>query len=364
MGLRALLQDLQGVTQATQGAANAAGSLREQLAMQQYAQQLPGIIQSGDVGQLAGAAAQAQDLPTLRSLIQNQTKFQPKLQPASEEYIKAQEAATGRKLPRGLSKDDLNSVIASGMKTEESRLKNQNIDESFDLRRTKFLQDSSDSFSKDLNKIDDELKDKKVKLEGAIKDFVTKPNAGRIRSLGTALARASGQNGVLTEPDVAAYIPKSLAGQVRDLSNYLQENADAIIKNPALVQDLQSQADSILGRLDSLYKKRLDEHFVVGVKNRSQLVKSKEFRQGLDEWASRLGYEAPEIQDGKVSLKRKASEIPADSRLGKAMSMANSIPDGTRKQQALNALGKFSNESFTAEKAAQFEQLIKSFGGK
>lgn len=326
MGLRELFEELQGVRAATQGAAKSAGNLREQLAMQEYSQALPGIIQSGDMGALAGAAANAQDLPTLRSLVANKVKAGEREAPADESYIAAQEAASGLKLPRGLSQAQVDKVISTGQNRKALDVKVDQYQDSESRRSVKQLEDSSMKFKNDLAKIQDEMSDKKIKLKGSLERFLATPSADNARSLGTALARASGQNGVLTEQDVAAYIPRSFQGDARSFLSYLEQSPQAIVSNPELLAHINKNASGMLNDLDNLYNKRLDRHFQDNVKTHRQLLKDKDYRDVIDSKAEELGYDKPEIVDNKIILRRKLNSSGTGPAAGPGKKEA---PEGT-----------------------------------
>lgn len=363
MGLRDFLANLQGVTAATAGAAESTGKLREQLAMQQYAQQLPGIIQSGDQGQLAGAAAQAQDLPTLRALIANSAKFQQKEKPASEPYRKTIEGIVGKPLDPSLTETQLKEI--GGLTSTKQKLdQNQSQFEGKEGRlNVNKLKDDAAKFAAPLMKTEKEINESVSGLEASLNSFKQKASPQALNLVIRSVIKASGDNRVSDQDIAGLNLRSGLPNQIPALSNFLQGKTAETL-TPDQKNEVLRIADTIVNTAESRKQRVLGAQYLSQVNAYPQLVEKD--HPSVASFAEKLGLEKPTIdENGIVRTKKRGQkvEIPADSRLGKLTAMADKIKDPKRKQQALNALGKYSNETLDPGKEAEFKSLIEKFAG-
>jgi hypothetical protein len=376
---------LQNFNQSIAQAGGDLAQLRKQMEFQQAADQLPGLIQQGDLGGVASLAFRAGDGGPLRELIQGQLANQkaalvakpslgvPQLQSlAQAQGISLDQAGfdTLSKLPAEQQLSQINAIGTRQTAQNQQRMADQDRNEGIALRKDESIQRQAEKFTNYFEKQLSKLNEDQQAVINAKSAFDQGSTAGDSAMIQFLVRRVGGEKGPLTDADIDRFKAKAFQNDVNAYSNFLSGGTASTL-TPAQREAFNELYTAASGNFNKYRTETLG-----GILNQSRGTYSKLYENGqpseaVIEAARRAGYE-PRSANGRTEFVSAAqkSTVPGVVKddggqridVASLMTLANSIEDPVRRKQALDALQ--ARPPQDQAKAQAWAERLKQFGAK
>lgn len=345
MGLREYLQELEMAGKLGQGA-------RESLGRSQLADQLPTMVQQGDVPGIAAQALRAGiDTPLTQVTAQK------------KQTGTAMTAEQLRQAGLGLSKEQTDLIGAQKDPEAQFKLisaaqKQQGLDEGKkgEQRRVQeTVQKQREKFSSTFDKVEKKLKDEEKQFS-QVKSALDKGTLPADALVFNFLARnVAGEKGPLSDSDIARFAGRAFEGDVDKVKNFFAGGSSSVLT----ADQREAYKDLIKTAYDKFdtYKK---DAVQTEIENAAGTY-PKLFERGVDksiaERAKRFGYEA---KDGKLT-KTETKQIKGP--MASLINAASKIKDPAVRAQFINSLEKNKDKQLNEKQIQAIEDRIKAASG-
>lgn len=310
MGLREMLQNLAATQQLTAGAAEAAGNFRKNEDLRAFAAQAPGLVEQGQLGQVAGQAAGLGQFGPLQSLISAQEKKMAQGPGTSEEQVRALLGPSASpEVVKALVGRDVSEIQNQARMAQQSSQFSREMglkESEADRRSEESVQKQRRDFTADFNKTK-ALFDKDVKEFDKMLSIAKQGGKAADEFLTRFVARRAQGAGVLSDRDVDAFKAKYLQGDMNNLLNYASGNTFSTL-SPDAKKDFLMIVQKLKDNDEKIQQQILGEKLNLSRGAYPKLYGESGVDKNIKEAAALVGFEVEADENGVPQFRGKKAQ--------------------------------------------------------